>query len=140
MSYEVLYITILHFTHKNLYMAPSKNKFLAPPLLRWGIMLFDKWPCRRHGIECFNWDMVGKYGLVFGRCTFLKALASKNAILYFFTISKSNFTTYTIPFYNFTHIKKLYSFTFSLKYYFLIFLYYIFSITTFFQIPTVTFS
>ena len=63
----------------------------------------------------------------------LRALASKNAILYFFTISKSNFIIYTIPFYNSTHIKKLYSFTFSLKYYFLIFLYYIFSIVTFFQ-------
>ena len=70
----------------------------------------------------------------------VRALASKNAILYFYTISKNNFITYTIPFYNSTHIKKLYSFTFSLKYYFLIFLYYIFSITTFFQIPTVTFS
>ena len=63
----------------------------------------------------------------------IRALASKNAILHFFTISKSNFITYTIPFYNSTHIKKLYPFTFSLKYYFLIFLYYIFSITTFFS-------
>ena len=38
----------------------------------------------------------------------LRALASKNAILFFFTISKSNFIAYTIPFYNSTHIKKLY--------------------------------
>ena len=61
-------------------------------------------------------------------------------MLFSFTISKSNFITYIILFYNSTHIKKLYSFTFSIKYYFLIFLYYIFSIITFFQIPTVTFS
>ena len=61
-------------------------------------------------------------------------------MLFSFTISKSNFITYTIPFYNSTHIKKLYSFIFSIKYYFLIFLYYIFFIVTFFQIPTVTFS
>ena len=63
----------------------------------------------------------------------MRASASKNAILFFFTISKSNFITYTIPFYNIPYIIKLYSFTFLLRYYFLIFLYYIFSIVTFFQ-------
>ena len=40
--------------------------------------------------------------------THVRALASKNAILLCFTISKSNFITYTIPFYNTSHIKKLY--------------------------------
>ena len=39
---------------------------------------------------------------------FIRASASRNAMLYFFTISKSNFIAYTIPFYNFSHIKKLY--------------------------------
>ena len=36
LSYEVLYITILHFTHthKKLYMAPPKDKFLALPLIQ----------------------------------------------------------------------------------------------------------
>ena len=63
----------------------------------------------------------------------LRASASKNVILFSFTISKSNFITYTIPFYNTPYIIKLYSFTFLLKYYFLIFLYYIFSIIIFFQ-------
>ena len=38
----------------------------------------------------------------------LRASASKNAILFFFTISKSNFIAYTIPFYNSSHIKKFY--------------------------------
>ena len=38
----------------------------------------------------------------------VRALVSKNAILFFFTISKSNFIAYTIPFYNSTHIKKFY--------------------------------
>ena len=63
----------------------------------------------------------------------IRASASKNVILFFFTISKSNFITYTIPFYNTPYILKLYYFTFSLKYYFLIFLYYFFPIFTFFQ-------
>ena len=31
MSYEVLYITILHFIHKYIYSSP-KDKFLTPPL------------------------------------------------------------------------------------------------------------
>ena len=53
----------------------------------------------------------------------LRALASKNAILFFFTISKSNFIAYTIPFYNSTSIKKT---LFLLKYYYFIFLYYFF--------------
>ena len=52
---------------------------------------------------------------------------------FFFTSPKSNFITYNIPFYNTSYIKKLYYFTFSLKYYFLIFFYYFFSIITFFQ-------
>ena len=35
MSYEVLYITILHFTHTQKFIyGPSKNKFLTPPLTR----------------------------------------------------------------------------------------------------------
>ena len=38
----------------------------------------------------------------------VRASASKNAILFFFTISKSNFIAYTIPFYNSSHIKKFY--------------------------------
>ena len=37
LSYEVLYIIILHFIHKIYiyiyYMAPPKDKFLAPPLI-----------------------------------------------------------------------------------------------------------
>ena len=63
----------------------------------------------------------------------VRASASKNVILFFFTISKSNFITYTISFYNTPYILKLYYFTFLLKYYFLIFLYYFFPIITFFQ-------
>ena len=57
----------------------------------------------------------------------------KNATLSYFTILKSYFINYTIPFYNTPYIPKLYYFTFSLKYYFLIFLYYFFPIITFFQ-------
>ena len=60
-------------------------------------------------------------------------LSIKVCYLFFFTISKRNFITYTITFYNTLYIKKLYYFTFSLKYYFLIFLYYFFSTITFFQ-------
>ena len=48
----------------------------------------------------------------------LKASALKNATLSYFTISKSYFINYTIPFYNTPYIQKLYYFTFSLKYYF----------------------
>ena len=48
-------------------------------------------------------------------------------------ISKSHFINYTIPFYNTSYISKLYCSTFSLKYYFLIFLYYFFPLITFFQ-------
>ena len=64
----------------------------------------------------------------------IRASASKNAMLSYFTISKSYFINYTIPFYNTLYIQKLYYFIFSLKYYFLIFLYYFFHIITFFQL------
>ena len=57
----------------------------------------------------------------------------KNVTLSYFTILKSYFINYTIPFYNTPYIPKLYYFTFSLKYYFLIFLYYFLPIITFFQ-------
>ena len=49
---------------------------------------------------------------------FLRASALKNATLFYFTISKSYFINYTIPFYNTSYIQKLYYFTFSLKYYY----------------------
>ena len=72
---------------------------------------------------------------------YLRASASKNAILFFFTISKSNFITFNIPFYNTSYIKKLYYFIFSLKYYFLIFfLLFLSHRHFFFRIPTVKFS
>ena len=64
----------------------------------------------------------------------IRASALKNATLSYFTISKSHFINYTIPFYNTPYIQKLYYFTFSLKYYFLIFLYYFFHIIIFFQL------
>ena len=48
----------------------------------------------------------------------LRASALKNATLSYFTIPKSYFINYTIPFYNTPYIQKLYYFTFSLKYYF----------------------
>ena len=48
----------------------------------------------------------------------LRASVLKNAILSYFTIPKSYFINYTIPFYNTSYIQKLYYFTFSLKYYF----------------------
>ena len=48
----------------------------------------------------------------------VRASALKNATLSYFTISKRYFINYTIPFYNTPYIKKLYYFTFSLKYYF----------------------
>ena len=47
-----------------------------------------------------------------------RASALKNATLFYFTISKSYFINYTIPFYNTSYIQKIYYFTFSLKYYF----------------------
>ena len=46
----------------------------------------------------------------------------ENAILSYFTIPKSYFINYIIPFYNTPNIPKLYYFTILLKYYFLIFL------------------
>ena len=70
--------------------------------------------------------------LLFTTC-FLRASALKNATLSYFTIPKNYFINYTILFYNTSYIPKLYYFTFSLKYYFLIFLYYFFPIITFFQ-------
>ena len=75
--------------------------------------------------------------------TLLRASALKNAILSYFTISKSYFINYIIPFYNTPYIQKLYYFTFSLKYYFfnlsLLFLsnHHFFSAND--LIPTVTF-
>ena len=53
-----------------------------------------------------------------GFTTSVRASALKNAIISYFTISKSYFINYTIPFYNTPYIQKLYYFTFSLKYYF----------------------
>ena len=54
----------------------------------------------------------------FGLEAILRALALRNATLSYFTIPKSYFIDYTIPFYNTPYIQKLYYFTFSLKYYF----------------------
>ena len=48
----------------------------------------------------------------------VRASALKNVTLSYFTISKSYFINYTIPFYNTPYIQQLYYFTFSLKYYF----------------------
>ena len=48
----------------------------------------------------------------------VRASALKNATLSYFTILKSYFINYTIPFYNTPYIQKLYYFNFSLKYYF----------------------
>ena len=48
----------------------------------------------------------------------LRASALKNVTLSYFTIPKSYFINYTIPFYNIPYIQKLYYFTFLLKYYF----------------------
>ena len=64
----------------------------------------------------------------------LRALVLKNATLSYFTIPKNYFINYTIPFYNTPYIPKLYYFTFSLKYYFLIILYYFFPISTCIQL------
>ena len=50
------------------------------------------------------------------------------------------FINYTISFYNIPYISKLYYFTFSLKYYFLIFFIISFPSSLFFRIPKVTFS
>ena len=52
---------------------------------------------------------------------------------YFFTILKSNFIIYNIPFYNTSYIKKFYYFIFLLKYYFFNFFFYFFPNITFFQ-------
>ena len=54
----------------------------------------------------------------FNTDTLLRASVLKNATLSYFTIPKSYFINYTIPFYNTPYIQKLYYFTFSLKYYF----------------------
>ena len=48
----------------------------------------------------------------------IRASVLKNVSLSYFTIPKSYFINYTIPFYNIFYIQKLYYFTFSLKYYF----------------------
>ena len=71
---------------------------------------------------------------------FLRESALKNVILFFFTILKSNFIIYNIPFYNTTYIKKFYYFIFLLKYYFLIFFIISFPTSLFFSTPKVTFS
>ena len=55
------------------------------------------------------------------------------SILSYFTIPKSHFINYTIPFYNTLNLPKLYYFTILLKYYFLIFLYYFFPTFIFFK-------
>ena len=60
----------------------------------------------------------------------IRASVLKNVSLSYFTIPKSYFINYTIPFYNIFYIQKLYYFTFSLKYYF----YYFFHIITFFKL------
>ena len=68
------------------------------------------------------------------RVVAIRASPTSFAIPSYFTIPKSYFINYIIPFYNTPNIPKLYYFTILLKYYFLIFLYYFFPTVIFFSI------
>ena len=59
-----------------------------------------------------------KIEFALGMCNYLRASPTGFAIPSYFTILKSYFINYTVPFYNIPNIPKLYYFTILLKYYF----------------------